>query len=287
MIVQQVADVKPKKALVVADDADVFVLLPHFCCKEDIPASTSVLMVSPIAGRSMIDINATANQHRDIIPNLLAAHGLTGCDTVAPYFGIGKSVALNVLRSGVHSLSSIGDTNCTLSDIMSQAIPYLLACYGQTKCMTMTEAKWKLWAKKVSQSVASAPKLSSLPPTTESFAQNAACAHLLVAVWRNALEPNPPQMEPGDFGWTQVASKEMYPTPISNGVALAPDALLKVVKCSCSGDTQCRRKRCGCRQSNLACSVFYACQGGHRCFNEKTRQTLQADEDDDDEDDDN
>ena len=56
MIVQQVADVKPKKALVVADDTDVFALLLHFCCKEDIPASTSVLMVSPIHGRSMIDI---------------------------------------------------------------------------------------------------------------------------------------------------------------------------------------------------------------------------------------
>ena len=79
----------------------------------------------------------------------------------------------------------------------------------------------------------------------------------------------------------------MYPTTISDGVALAPDPLLKVVKCGCSGKIQCRTERCGCRQSNLACSVFCACHGGHRCFNEKTRQTLQADEDDDDEDDDN
>ena len=97
MIVQHLADVKPKNALVVADDTDVFVLLLHFCCKEDIPASMSVSMVSPIHDRSMIDINATVNQHHDTIPNLLAAHGLTGCDTVTPYFGIGKSVALDVL----------------------------------------------------------------------------------------------------------------------------------------------------------------------------------------------
>ena len=102
------------------------------------------------------------------------------------------------------------------------------------------------------------------------------------------MEPNPPQMEPRDFGWTQVAGKEMYPTRISDGVALAPDALLKVVKYGCAGKIQCRTKRCGCRQSNLACSMFCACQGGHGCFNGKTRQTLQslqADEDDDDEDD--
>ena len=44
---------------------------------------------------------------------------------------------------------------------------------------------------------------------------------------------------------------------------------------------------CGCRQFNLACSVFCECQGGTKCFNDKTRQTLQADDDDDDDDDDN
>ena len=58
--------------------------------------------------------------------------------------------------------------------------------------MTMTEARQKMWAKKVSRSVVSAPKLFSLPPTTESFAQNIARAHLQVEVWRNTFEPNPP-----------------------------------------------------------------------------------------------
>ena len=85
MIVQQVAEVKANQVLVVADDTDIFVLLLHFCCLGDIPASTSVLMVSPIRGRAVIDINATVYLHRDIIPDLLAAHGLTGCDTVATY----------------------------------------------------------------------------------------------------------------------------------------------------------------------------------------------------------
>ena len=63
MIVHQVADVRPKKALVIADDTDIFVLLLHFYCQGDVPASTSVLMVSPIHGRTVIDINVTVNQH--------------------------------------------------------------------------------------------------------------------------------------------------------------------------------------------------------------------------------
>ena len=85
MIVQQVAEVKAKKVLVVADDTDIVVLLLHFCCQGDIPASTSALMVSPIRGHAVIDINATVDLHRGIIPDLLAAHGLTSCDTVATY----------------------------------------------------------------------------------------------------------------------------------------------------------------------------------------------------------
>ena len=76
MVVQQVKEVKAQKVLVVADDTDIFVHLRHFCCQGYIPASTSVLMVSPIRGRVVIDINATVDLHRDIIPDVLAAHGL-------------------------------------------------------------------------------------------------------------------------------------------------------------------------------------------------------------------
>ena len=94
----------------VADDTDIFIILLHFCCQGDISASTSVLMVSPIRSRAVIDINATVDLHRDIIPYLLAAHGLTGCDTVATYFGIGKAAALRVLTSGVHAITHVGDT---------------------------------------------------------------------------------------------------------------------------------------------------------------------------------
>ena len=189
MIVQQVAEVKAKKVLVVADDTDiaVLVLLLHFCCQVDIQASTSVLMVSPIRGRAVIDINATVDLHRDIITDLLAAHGFTGCDTVATYFGIGKAAVLRVLASGVHALTCVGDTSRILSERTAQATPFILACYGQTKCTSLTGAHQKMWAMKVGQCMAAAPKLASLPPINETFNENVARAHLQVAVWRNAL----------------------------------------------------------------------------------------------------
>ena len=117
---QQVAEVKAKKVLVVADDTETFVILLHFCCQGDIPASTSVLMVSPIRGRAVTDINATVDLHRDIITDLLAALELTGCDTVATFFRIGKAAALRVLTSGVHALTYVGDTSCILSEVTAR-----------------------------------------------------------------------------------------------------------------------------------------------------------------------
>ena len=54
-------------------------------------------MVSPIKDRSVIDINNTVSQNAKVREKLLVMHGLTGCNTLAPYFGIGKAVALKVL----------------------------------------------------------------------------------------------------------------------------------------------------------------------------------------------
>ncbi len=61
IIIQQVANVPSQKALVVADDTDVFVLLLHFCHHGDI--SSRVMMVSPIQDLAMIDINATVKKN--------------------------------------------------------------------------------------------------------------------------------------------------------------------------------------------------------------------------------
>ena len=111
-----------------------------------------------------------------IIPDLLAAHGLTGCDTVATCFGIGKAAALRVLTSGVNALTYVGDKSRILSEVTAHAKEFILACYGQTKCTLLTGVRQKMWANKVGQSEAGAPKLASLPPTNEAFNENVARA---------------------------------------------------------------------------------------------------------------
>ena len=70
--------------------------------------TTTRLMESTSQGRSLVNIGATFANYKDIASNLLSAHALTGCDTVACYYGIGKSKALKDLVAG-YALNHVRD----------------------------------------------------------------------------------------------------------------------------------------------------------------------------------
>ena len=85
-----------------------------FCCYSITVRKSSTFQCpwNPLVhGRQTIDIRATAKEHANILPNLLEAHGLSGCDTVAPCYGIGKMKILKTLKQGNHSLSCLRDSN--------------------------------------------------------------------------------------------------------------------------------------------------------------------------------
>jgi hypothetical protein len=111
-IIQQLIYSGSQRALVLADDTDVFALLCHFVHVETVTGQ--VHMASPKAIQQLItsstnltlSINATALEYPQIMPNLLAAHALTGCDTVASFFGIGKQKMLKF--AGSTNLDALG-----------------------------------------------------------------------------------------------------------------------------------------------------------------------------------
>ena len=270
MIIQQVAFVGAANVLVVADDTYVFVLLCHFVFNGDITGH--VMMVSPIRGRTVIDINESVDKNRAIMGDLLPAHDLTICDTVATYHGIRKGVALKVLRSETLSLSKVGGMTS-----------FMLSCYDHPECSSLTNARQKIWSRKVSRSIGAAPKLQSLPPTNEAFTENVVRAHLQVAIWKQALELNPPNVDHLTHEWTRHdGSTSLTPTTVPDNVPLAPDDILKMIKCSCDSATPCNCRRCGCQNANMACTSFCTCQGGDGCFNPKTREWIQAEDESDD-----
>ena len=99
IIIHQIITADVNNALVIADDTDIFVLLCHFVFNKRIRGQ--VKMVSPKRDRKMIDINHTVLEHSDAMDNLLAAHGLSGCDTVATYFNVGKKTVENPQKSQI------------------------------------------------------------------------------------------------------------------------------------------------------------------------------------------
>ena len=80
------------------DDADVYILLLYHYQSE----SVTVLMKlqSTQSGSYVINIAATVQSLYNIIPELLPAHALSGCDTVAMFHGFGKAKMLKSVAIG-------------------------------------------------------------------------------------------------------------------------------------------------------------------------------------------
>ena len=257
IIVQQAFMAASKGAsgvAVVADDTDVWALLLHHYLEQnlDIP----IIMESPIHGRSVIDIKETAAEYADLIPNLLAGQSLSGCDTVAGRFGIGKKM-LDTIKQ--HSLSLLGETEAPWTEVVKQATQFAVATYGQISCRTLCEAKAKIWKTRIGKGSSTMPKLCSLPPTDVAFQENLKRAHLQTFLWKNALRFKPQKLDPLEYGWHKDGDM-LCPTTVPAGNQLVPLYIQKIISCGCSSDTACESIRCGCTKAGMTCSVFCACQ---------------------------
>ena len=190
----------------------------------------------------IIDIKATVEEHQAIIPGLLGAHAISGCDTVPTYFGIGKGTVLKNLMAVPNALTKLGCLDLPLPEVIDQAMMFIGSCYN-IKGMSndMSEIRYKVWATKFARSIATAPKIQSLPPSTAAFTENVKRAHLQTSIWKAALSPDPPQIDPLNYGYIRhEPSKSLLPTTVPNGVALAPDAIMTLIRCNCCGsEVQC------------------------------------------------
>ena len=169
--VMALADMGCKTINVICDDTDVFILLAHYFAEESL--SVPLIMEPTSRSRSSIDIGATVAKHSDIVPQLMAAHAVSGCDTVGCYHGIGKTKVVEALSTGIQ-LNHLGDPKASLDDVMKESTHFIGACYGQ-KCEpsdTMSSIHYKVWVSVSHNGRKGAsilPKLTSLPPTVEAF----------------------------------------------------------------------------------------------------------------------
>lgn len=82
-------------------------------------------MTSPIQERAVVEISQTVQNNRDIMSNILAFHGLTGCDTVAPLYGIGNKTGLQIFKASPGSLSKLGNMDAQLNELLQEATTFM------------------------------------------------------------------------------------------------------------------------------------------------------------------
>jgi hypothetical protein len=205
------------RVCVLCDDTDVFALLLFFYSREKL--QSSLTMQSPIQGRrSCLDANETVRKYFTMKPEILALDALTGCDSDATSYGIGKKTTITVFQKG-HTLDQLGQLTANIAQITNQATAFMAACYGiNTPCSSMTEYRQRQWTQKIRKSTARQSYVVC-PPTTESFEQNVRRAHHQVAHWYSALSGDPPPLNADDYGWeADDTNKCLIPRNMADGV---------------------------------------------------------------------
>ena len=136
----------------------------------------------------------------------------------------------------------------------------------------MSHFKYKIWTTKFGNTAPSAPKIKALPPTTEALVEHVKGSHLQTGTWKAALSLDPPALDPVEYVYVRhEPSKTLLPTTVPDGVTLAPDEIMTLIKCNCEGTSACRNIRCSYSCSKLPCTLFSKRNTGDECLNELTK----------------
>ena len=115
-----------------------------------------------------------------------------------------------------------------------------------------------------SRGYTSMPRLCSLPATSEAIGgKRETCASSNFNMARHKRRRSTTN---GHCGWRKdEANRSLVPTTIADTVHLAPDAVLRLIRCGCESDKPCRSSRCGCRSAKPSLTMFCACHDGICC----------------------
>ena len=261
--VLQAASEGKKVIRVKSDDTDVFVLLVYWVYKKNIKAKVHMQKWDS----TVLNINETCKRLGEKSLQVLGMHALSGCDTSSYPCGKGKVSAIKALsKTDLSELDTIlGDPSATHAAIMECARKFFAVFFGFQPTISMEDARLKMFLK-----YKKTLKIQNLPPTSTNLMLHALRAHLQVMLWKSADQPGPPP-ESEDitkFGWSYT---DGFPMPIVSQYAIAPEALLDVVKCSCKAEGKlCETDKCSCRRGAISCTGFCSCYGTELCKNPYT-----------------
>lgn len=253
---------------VVSDDTDVLVILAHHLYKKTKGLSQDVTLTieSCASTYNVISVNDVIRQHAAIMPNLLVAHAMTGCDTVSSFAGIGKTTVLKKLKVFSGEIK-LGQMSAPFQEISESCLHFTGLLYGDESGANLNTVRANIFKERIAGKRHIPPKLSSLPPTMASFQAHIKRAHFQAVLWQSAGEPSPPELNPVDFGW-QLYQSTLCPALGLDDQLPAPDDVLNLVNCSCK--TGCSTSKCTCTKQSITCTTFCKCKGNLECNNPMT-----------------
>ena len=242
---------------VIGEDTDLLVLLCHYAE----PGMNDLYLESSKEDGKCWHINAVAETLGESICHVLpAVHALCGCDTTSRLYGIGKGAALRKVREDDGFLKCLETFCCqggNKDTISSAGEKALVSLYGEKGNDTLDRLRKIKFCNKVAKS-STTVEVQSLPPTTDAAKYHSFRVYCQVQEWMGNC------VEPEKWGWC-LRKGQFQPKTMDSPVA--PDSLLKLVRCQCKGN--CDTRRCSCKRNELDCSSACGeCKG--LCQNSKS-----------------
>lgn len=91
----------------------------------------------------LINVVNTMVENVEIVPDLLAAPALSGCDTVAPDHGTGKITVVKKLSEGAQ-LNAVGNDSADIAMAIEQLTLFIIDCYG-FRLTSMSDCRIQSW----------------------------------------------------------------------------------------------------------------------------------------------
>ena len=126
-----------KAVIIISDDTDVFVLACYHYPEEN--DDITVYMKPTKKGRSIANIGESVRKHCEIMPFILQAHAISGCDSVCRLQGIGKATVLKAMKK--KDLIHLGNLDSNIDDVIAEATDFIGECYNIPAGKDMSEKR--------------------------------------------------------------------------------------------------------------------------------------------------
>lgn len=222
--------------------------------------------------KSIYDIHDLAQTLGSMSAELPFLHAMTGCDSTSRIHGIGKASGFKKLcsqSSKLHECAKIFSIPNQSDETITEAGELAMCCLFDSNSKTdINQLRSQILRSKLVKAKSFVTP-EKLPPTYSSTKYHSLRVYYQTLVFIGKDQ----QVKPVEWGWKLEDGKLL---PVAMDAPPAPEALLKIIHCTCR--TGCETIRCGCKKLGFECSSACGeCQNGN-CQNIQRVDCNESDE---------